>query len=142
MSELVEFDASLMLSDYEPTPEEIEEYIYEFEKVCREAEQIYPEMQNYFGVDVYAREMKMPKGSVFTGHFHKFENLNILSKGKCIVISPNGKQKIEAPFTQVFKPGKKMFFVEEDMVWTTIIGTELKNEDEIKEKFINPEIDI
>lgn len=92
---------------------------------------------DFFSKSVYAREIKIPKGTFVIGKIHKFENLNILSKGKLAIISIDGCQIVEAPLTVVSSPGVKRFaFALEDSVWTTIHGTNETDVDKIEELFI------
>lgn len=92
---------------------------------------------HHFSKSVYAREMRVPKGSLIIGKIHKFENLNILSSGEVSVLSIDGVIRVKAPFTIVASPGaKRVFFAHEDSVWTTIHGTDDKDLDKIENEFI------
>lgn len=92
---------------------------------------------HHFSKDVYAREMQVPKGSVVVGKIHKFENLNILSKGEVSIFSIDGVMRVKAPFTFVASSGaKRVFVVHEDAVWTVIHGTAEKDLDKIEAQFI------
>ncbi len=90
-----------------------------------------------FSKGVYCREITIPKDTFLIGKIHKFENLNILSKGKLSIISIEGCQTVEAPFTIVSPPGVKRFaYAHEDSVWSTIHGTDETDVDKIEEIFI------
>lgn len=92
---------------------------------------------HYFSKDVYAREIKVPKGSVIIGKIHKHKNLNIVSAGEISVLSIEGLKRIKAPCTFVSEPGvKRMAYVHEDTVWTTIHGTDEIDLEKIEEQFI------
>lgn len=93
---------------------------------------------NYFSKGVYAREIFIPKGTVLTGKIHKYENLNIMSKGDLSVLMDDGSVKrITAPFTVVSPPGtRRVAYAHEDTVWTTIHGTDELDVDKIEEQFI------
>jgi hypothetical protein len=94
-------------------------------------------VSHHFSKGVYAREIRIPKGSFIVGKIHKFENLNILSKGRISILSIDGVQTVEAPFTVVSSPGvKRVAYAHEDCVWTTIHGTDEKDVDKIEEVFI------
>ena len=96
-----------------------------------------PVMNHYFSKNVYAREMNMIKGSIIVGKIHKFENLCILSKGKALVISHEGKKIVEAPCTFVASPGAKRIIVAlEDLTWTNVHGTSETDLAKIEEEFI------
>lgn len=118
--------------------DEIQALILESEKAMFESpHQIELPHTNHFSKSVYARELHIPKGCFVVGKIHKFENLNILSKGKLSVISIDGCQTVEAPFTVVSSPGVKRFaYAHEDSIWTTIHGTDEKDVDKIEDVFI------
>lgn len=100
-------------------------------------EQILPEIKNYFGKNVYIREMFMKKDSLVVGKIHKFENVNILSKGKALVLSHEGAKVIEAPCTFVASPGAKRVIVAlEDLVWSNVHGTSETDLGKIEAEFI------
>lgn len=82
-----------------------------------------------FADGVYAREMFLPAGSIIVGKIHRFGHLNILTQGKCIVLTEFGVERLEAPCTFTSKPGtKRVVGTIEDTVWTTLHGV---NADEV-----------
>jgi hypothetical protein len=90
-----------------------------------------------FGGGMYARTIEIPAGTLLTGEIHKFEHLNIVSKGRISVLTENGVQHIEAPCIMASPPGtKRVGYAHEDTVWTTIHATEETNVDKIREIFI------
>jgi hypothetical protein len=99
--------------------------------------QIELEVVHYFSKGVYARELHIPKGITLTGKIHKYENLNILSKGELSVLVDGEIVRISAPFTVVSPPGtKRVAYAHEDCIWTTIHGTEKRDVDMIEVEFI------
>lgn len=95
------------------------------------------ECRHHFSHGVYARELHIPAGTILTGEIHKFENLNILSKGRISVLTENGMQEVEAPFTIVSPAGtKRIAYAHTDCIWTTIHGTFDRDVDKIKNHFI------
>lgn len=95
------------------------------------------EVKHYFSHGVYAREITIPAGTVLTGEIHKFENLNILSRGEMSVLTESGMQRVSAPFTVVSPPGtKRIAYAHTECVWTTIHGTFITDVEEIKNQFI------
>lgn len=95
------------------------------------------ETKHHFSKDVYARELHIPAGVILTGEIHKFENLNILSKGRMQVLTENGVQEVEAPFTVVSPAGtKRIAYTLTDCVWTTIHGTAETDISNIEKTFI------
>ncbi len=111
--------------------------IFKFEEIVKQHEQIELKVRHYFSHGIYARELHIPAGIILTGHIHKFENLNILSKGSMLVSTENGMERVEAPFTVVSPPGtKRIAQALTDCIWTTIHGTFEKNVDIIENYFI------
>jgi hypothetical protein len=73
---------------------------------------------------VYAREITAPAGTIVSGKVHKTEHLNIMSKGEISVLTEDGVKRLKAPYTFVSKPGtKRIAYVHEEMVWTTVHHT-------------------
>lgn len=108
-----------------------------FENLLKQYPQLELKVVHHFSKGVYARELHIPAGTILTGEIHKFENLNILSQGRIQVLTENGMQEVEAPFTVVSPAGtKRVARALTDCVWTTIHGTELKDVGEIKNYFI------
>lgn len=94
-------------------------------------------VNHHFSKDVYAREMVVPKGTVLVGKIHKYQNLNILSKGEVSILSIDGSIRVKAPYTFVGSPGsKRLFYMHEETVWTTIHGTSEADVEKIEESFI------
>lgn len=117
--------------------QEIRELIANVEKAVSEGEQLEVPIEHYFSKNVYAREMKLPAGALIVGKIHKFENLNILSKGEVSVLSIDGVKKVSAPHTFVGSVGaKRVILAHSDVVWTTIHGTPETDVEKIEEEFI------
>lgn len=137
MNEVIELNESELVSK-----EKITEFILKVEEKMKSGIQIEIPIEHYFSKSVYAREMRVPKGVMLVGKFHKFENLNILSQGEVTVISIDGVKKVKAPHTFVASPGsKRLFYMHEDTVWTTILGTEEKDPEVIESQFIAKSFD-
>lgn len=94
-------------------------------------------VRHYFSQGVYAREITIPAGTILTGKIHKYEQLNILSKGDISVLTDEGVRRVQAPFAIVSPPGtKRIAYAHEESVWTTIHGTDLTDVEKIEEAFI------
>ncbi len=92
---------------------------------------------HHFSHGVYARELHIPAGVTLTGEVHKFENLNILSKGRISVSTEYGIEEIEASAIIVSPPGtKRIAFAHTDCIWTTIHGTFETDIEKIRATFI------
>lgn len=113
------------------------EKVFLAEAFLKEQPQLELKVIHHFSKDVYARELHIPADTILTGEIHKFKNLNILSQGKMQVLTENGVQEVEAPFTIVSPAGtKRIAYAITDCVWTTLHGTSETNIDKIKDIFI------
>lgn len=107
------------------------------EEYLKQQPQVELKVIHHFSKDVYARELHIPAGIILTGEIHKFENLNILSKGIIQVTTEDGVKEVEAPFTIVSPAGtKRMAYTITDCVWTTIHGTNETDIGKIEKTFI------
>lgn len=92
--------------------------------MLRMPNQIECNVRHVFAPGVYVREMTMPKHSIVLGHEHTTEHLNVVLKGKAIVLIDGVRHTVEAPFIVTSKPGtRKIALVLEEMVWCTIHPT-------------------
>lgn len=107
------------------------------EKELKKHEQLEIPVKHYFAHDSYAREITIPKGTILTGHIHKFSQINILAKGDISVLVDGEIKRIVAPSVIVSPPGiKRIAYANEETVWITIHGTNETNIEEIENKFI------
>ena len=87
-----------------------------------------------YGCGTYARELFMPQGTVIVGKIHKHSHVNILSKGKVVVMTEEGRKTIEAPSTFISQAGtKRAVYIVEDAIWTTIHLTAHLGEDKLED---------
>jgi quercetin dioxygenase-like cupin family protein len=127
-------DGGLLRYDCELTSRE---KVEAFEVLAKQEPQVDIPTKHYFSKGIYAREIFIPAGTILTGHIHKYQNLNIISKGKIEVLVGDHLEIIEAPYTIVSPPGtKRIARAIEDTVWTTIHGTEETDVNLIEEIFI------
>lgn len=112
--------------------------IHAIEAMMKLETQVEIPVRHYFSQSVYAREITIPKGTLVTGKIHKYQQLNILSKGEMSVWIEDGDiKRVKAPFTTVSPPGtKRIAFAHEECVWTTILPTDETNPDKIEAHFI------
>ena len=119
------------------------EKISEFEAAClEEAESSSVELAitSHFCEGVYAREMFIPKGVSLVGGIHIKPNINIVSKGKIVVVTEFGKKVVTAPATFVSPAGtKRIGYALEDTIWTAIHATTLTDPEEIRREVIAPD---
>ena len=110
---------------------------FEAERHLKLMPQIELQVKHHFSKGVYARELHIPADVTLTGEIHKFENLNILSKGSMLVSTENGVVQVDAPFTVVSPAStKRIAHTLTECVWTTIHGTDEKDISTIKNAFI------
>jgi hypothetical protein len=92
---------------------------------------------HHFGPGVCIREVFMPAGTLAIGHKQKFEHLNIMLRGKVLVANDDGStQVLTAPMIFTGKPGRKIGYVMEDMVWQNVYATDLKDASAVEDLFV------
>lgn len=89
---------------------------------------------------LYTREMVAPKGVLITSKPHTTEHQFIVSKGSILIYQDDENKwiKVNAPYRGITRAGtRRIGFVLEDVVWTTIHATNLVEDKEYtKEEFI------
>jgi len=96
-------------------------FIQEIQSELKKMPQIEIETNHYFAPGVYMREVIIPQGAVVTGRIHRHEHMNIMSKGKLRLMTPEGMQTVTAPYTVKSPPGtKRLAIAIEETVWTTV----------------------
>lgn len=74
-----------------------------------------------FAQGLYVREVTLPAGSTAIGYRHRQEHVCIISKGRAIVITEDGREEVEAPRTMIVPAGRKnCVHALEEVVWSTI----------------------
>ena len=74
-----------------------------------------------FGPGIYIREVAIPAGTIAVGHHQNQAHQNVLLKGRLTILNENGStSELKAPLTYVGKPGRKVGYIHEDMVWLNI----------------------
>lgn len=92
---------------------------------------------HHFGPGLCVREVFMPAGTLAVGHAQKFEHMNVLLRGSVMVVNDDGSTAVlKAPMMFIGKPGRKVGYVLEDMVWQNIYATDLKNPDDVEAHFV------
>lgn len=78
-------------------------------------------VKHYFAHGTYTRELHIPAGTILTGEIHRHSCINIISKGKIVAVTDEGRFEIEAPHTFVSGPGvKKGGLALEDTIWLNV----------------------
>lgn len=77
-----------------------------------------------FGPGVYIREVMIPAGSLAIGHHQNFEHMNVMLKGRVTILDDDGgTTELVAPMIFTGKPGRKIGYIHEDIVWLNIYST-------------------
>ena len=112
------------------------------EKELLQHEQSSCPVTHYFGPSLCIREVFMPAGTLAIGHIQKFDHMNVMLKGKVMVLGENGEMlTLTAPLIYVGKPGRKIGYVLEDVTWQNIYATDLKDIDAVEAAFIEKSLD-
>lgn len=92
---------------------------------------------NVIADGVLARTVLMPKGEIVVGEIHKYESINILVKGE-LKVWVNGEVKhIKAPYMIKSNANtRKIVYIIEDAVWTSIHKVTSTNLDAIEDEVI------
>ena len=97
-------------------------------------------LKHTFAPGVYVREIFIPKGSLIVGKIHKHGHLNVVSKGRVLVVTEFEEIEIDAskePYTFTSEPGtKRVVYTLEDTVWTTVHLTEETDLEKIENEII------
>jgi len=94
-------------------------------------------VEHFFAPGVYCRQTTMPAGSVVIGHEHRTEHLNMVLKGRAVVLVDGVRHEIRAPYVVTSQPGtRKIALVLEDLVWLTVHPTEERDLEKLEEMLI------
>lgn len=91
---------------------------------------------HHFGPGVYIRECFLPAGTLAVGHKHRQASLNVMLKGKLVLLMDGAVTVVEAPFMTTSPPGRKCVYVLEDAVWQCIFATEERDVDRLEDMLI------
>ena len=95
------------------------------------------DIKYHSGGGVFTGELVIPKGTILVGKVHKYENLNVMTKGELAVLVGDEIKRVKAPFVVVSPPGtKRIAYALEDTVWMTFHATPLTDVDEVEKHFI------
>lgn len=97
---------------------------------------------HYFGPGIYVRELRMKAGIIAIGHRQKQQHLNVLLKGRVLMLQNDGSSvEVAAPLTFVGEPGRKMGYVLEDIVWQNIYATDIQDIPTLEDMFLDKSIE-
>lgn len=93
---------------------------------------------HHFGPGIYMREVTVPAGALAIGHTQKREHLNVMLKGRVVIFNDDGsRRELVAPLTFVGKPGRKVGYVLEDMVWLNVYATDERDIDVLEATYLD-----
>lgn len=91
-----------------------------------------------FAPGLYIREVSIPAGTFSVGHRQKREHLNVMLKGSVTMLREDGTTELlQAPQMYTGKPGRKMGWIHEDMVWLNIYATNETDVEKLEEMFLD-----
>lgn len=94
-------------------------------------------LKHTFVDGAYVREITMPKGTLLTSKIHKICHPYFVLKGDVSVLTEKGVQRIKAPYSGITQPGtKRILYIHEDTVWTTVHVTGKTDLEEIEKEII------
>lgn len=90
-----------------------------------------------FGPGIYIREVHIPAGVIAVGHRQKYEHMNVMLKGRVTVVNEDGSLvELVAPLVFTGKPGRKVGYIHEDMVWQNIYATTETDVEKLEATFL------
>ena len=86
--------------------------------------QIQCEEKHHFGPNIYIKEVTMPAGALIIGKHHRMEHLCNMVSGRMYILQDDGsKKELVAPMTFMAKPGRKVAYILETVVFQNIYST-------------------
>ena len=125
-------EASLLqlAHEFDRSVERIEQFMLSQEQVgC-------PVIHRY-GPGIYIREVNIPAGTMAVGHHQNFEHMNVMLKGRVTMLNDDGSTtELAAPALFVGKPGRKVGYIHEDVVWLNVYSTTEQDVAKLESTFI------
>ena len=86
--------------------------------------QVKCEEKHHFGPNIYIKEVTMPAGALIIGKSHRMEHLCNMVSGRMLILQDDGsKKELVAPMTFMAKPGRKVAYIVETVVFQNIYST-------------------
>jgi hypothetical protein len=118
----------------QPYAQKLEQLECEFLKL----EQAPCDVVHRFGPGIYIREVRMCADTYAIGHAQKTEHLNVFIKGRVTMVNGDGTEtELVAPLTFVGKPGRKVGYIHEDVIWQNIYATEETDIEKLEAMFLD-----
>lgn len=115
---------------------EIREKIENLRSTMLDLPQLEINMIHCFGGGMYARTGHLKKGTLLIGKIHLKEHINIMSSGEITVLTEEGDKRLQGFNILACKAGtRRVGYVHEDTVWTTILQTDETDQEKIEQMF-------
>jgi len=86
--------------------------------------QIQCKEKHHFGPNIYIKEVTMPAGTLIIGKHHRMDHLCNMVSGRMRILQEDGTTKeLVAPMTFMAKPGRKVAYIIETVVFQNIYST-------------------
>ena len=94
--------------------------------------------ENFFGPNVYIKQVTMPAGAVIIGKPHKIDHLCSMVSGRMILVDSNGdKKELVAPMTFMAPKGRKVAYIVETVIFQNIFSTDETDLDKLENMIID-----
>jgi hypothetical protein len=111
------------------------------EKGMLEQEQVDCPVVHRFGPNLYIREVTLPSGCFSIGHYQKTTHMNVMLTGRVTMVNEDGSHtELTAPQTLVSKPGRKIGYIHETVIWQNIYSTDETDVETLEEMFLEKSI--
>lgn len=99
-------------------------------------------LNHNFGDGLYVRTIHMSKGDIFVSKLHKTNHPYFVTMGSCLVWDGEKSVAIKSPFSGFTEAGtKRVLFILEDCVWTTVHATKETDLEKIEDEIIAKDYD-
>jgi hypothetical protein len=118
-----------------------EEKVQTLEKHFLNEKQADCPVTHIFAPNIYIRQVAIPAGTFSIGHYQTTEHLNIMLKGRVTMVNEDGSHsELVAPQTFVAKPGRKIGYIHEDMIWQNVYSTNETDVEKLEAMFLHKSI--
>lgn len=118
-----------------------EEKVQTLEKHFLNEKQADCPVTHIFAPNIYIRQVFIPAGTFSIGHYQTTEHLNIMLKGRVTMVNEDGSHtELTAPQTFVAKPGRKIGYIHEDMIWQNVYSTDETDVEKLEAMFLKKSI--
>ena len=103
--------------------------------------QVKCEEKHHFGPNIYIKEVTMPAGALIIGKSHRMEHLCNMVSGRMLILQDDGsKKELVAPMTFMAKPGRKVAYIVETVVFQNIYSTSETDIEKLENMFVDNSI--